>query len=101
LKADELLTLDADTLLRRLFWEEPHTRYEPVTPRFACSCSRERVRRMLVGLGAQESESLVAERGHVEVGCEFCGQQYRFDAVDVGEMFAPPAAQVPGTSSLN
>jgi molecular chaperone Hsp33 len=23
------------------------------------------------------------------VGCEFCGQQYRFDAVDVGEMFTP------------
>ena len=40
LKAEELLTLDADTILRRLFWEESITRFEPATPSFACSCSR-------------------------------------------------------------
>jgi molecular chaperone Hsp33 len=52
-------------------------------------CSRERVRGMLRGLGREESDSLIAERGEVEVGCDFCGLQYRFDAVDVGEMFTP------------
>lgn len=101
LTAEELLGLDANTVLRRLFWEEPHTRYEPLSPRFACSCSRERVRRMLQGLGQAESESLIEERGQVEVGCEFCGQQYRFDAVDVGEMFTPPGRQPPGSSAVN
>jgi molecular chaperone Hsp33 len=44
---------------------------------------------MLRGLGADEVRDIVAERGEVEVGCEFCGRQYRFDAVDVGEMFTP------------
>lgn len=29
LKREELLTLDVDTILRRLFWEEPITRFEP------------------------------------------------------------------------
>ena len=89
LTREELLTLDADTMLRRLFWEEPLLRFEPRQPRFACSCSRERVRNMLRGLGADEVRSIIAERGEVEVGCEFCGQQYHFDAVDVGEMFTP------------
>jgi len=89
LTRDELLALDADTVLRRLFWEEPLRRHEPRHPRFACSCARERVRNMLRGLGAEEVQSIIAERGEVEVGCEFCGQQYRFDAVDVGEMFTP------------
>jgi molecular chaperone Hsp33 len=37
----------------------------------------------------------------VEAGCAFCGEQYRFDAVDVGEMFTPPARQAPGSASLN
>ncbi len=101
LTAQELLTLDAGTLLRRLFWEERLTRYEPLQPRFACSCSRERVRSMLRGLGRDESESLIAERGLVEVGCEFCGQQYRFDAVDVGELFTPEHNQPPGSGTVN
>ena len=55
LKREELLELDVDTILRRLFWEEPHTRFEPLAgetgPRFACTCSRERVGAMLRSLG--------------------------------------------------
>jgi molecular chaperone Hsp33 len=88
LTAQELLTLDADTILRRLFWEEPVLRYEPLQPRFACSCSRERVGSMLKGLGRAEVDDIVAERINVEIGCEFCGRQYHFDAVDVGELFS-------------
>jgi molecular chaperone Hsp33 len=101
LKAEELLTLDANTLLRRLFWEEDVRRFTPLVPRFACTCSRERVRGMLAGLGAEEVKALVAERGTADIGCEFCGAQYRFDAVDVGAMFAPAADQQPGSSALN
>ena len=89
LTRDELLGLDAEKVLHRLFWQEPLQRFEPQQPRFACSCSRERVRGMLQSLGRDESESLIVERGMVEVGCDFCGVQYHFDAVDVGEMFTP------------
>ena len=102
LKREELLTLDVDTLLRRLFWEEELTRYEPVTgavgPRFACSCSRERVGRMIFSLGAVEAESILAERGDIEVGCDFCGQQYRFDPVDTAQIFVQPGTLAPGAS---
>ena len=98
---DELLQLDADTLLRRLFWEESLRRFEPLAPRFACTCSRERVRNMLRGLGREEVEGILAERGNVEIGCDFCGAQYRFDAVDVGDVFTPPADRLPGGESLN
>jgi molecular chaperone Hsp33 len=91
LKREELLTLDAETILRRLFWEETLTLFEPLTgataPRFACNCSRERVSRMIFGLGIDEAESILGERGHIEVGCEFCGLQYRFDPVDAAQIF--------------
>ena len=89
LRAEELCTLDVEAVLRRLFWQERLLRFEPQHPRFACSCARERVRGMLLGLGQEEVDSIVAERGNVEVGCEFCGRRYLFDAVDVGEMFTP------------
>ncbi len=96
LTRQELLTLPPARILHRLFWEETLRVFEPQQPRFACNCSRERVRGMLHSLGREESESLIAERGLVEVGCEFCGLQYHFDAVDVGEMFTPPRDQPPG-----
>lgn len=101
LQRQELLTLDADTILRRLFWEEPLQRFEPLTgeqgPRFACSCSRERVMRMIAGLGREEADSIVAERGEIEVGCDFCGQQYRFDAIDAASLFTAPGDRPPAS----
>lgn len=104
LKREELLTLDADTILRRLFWEEKLLRFEPAAgaagPRFACRCSRGRVAGMLQGLGREEVDGLIAERGQAEVGCDFCGAQYRFDAVDIGEVFTPPRDQPPASRAV-
>lgn len=101
----ELLGLDADTILRRLFWEEDVRRFTPMTgehgPRFECRCSRERVGAMLRSLGREEIDSIVAERGDVEIGCDFCGLKYRYDAVDVGELFTPAGQQMPGSASIN
>jgi len=95
LKREELLGLDADTILHRLFWEEKITRFVPGTPTFACSCSQERVSGMLRSLGAAEVASIIAERGRVEVGCEFCGAQYGFDPVDAAQIFTSPSRQLP------
>jgi molecular chaperone Hsp33 len=95
LTADELLTLDTETILKRLFWEEPLRLFEPQHPSFACSCSVERVRAMLRSLGREESDAILAEREDIEIGCDFCGAQYRFDAVDVGELFTPAQDQPP------
>jgi len=100
LTRDELLGLPIADILRRLFWEERVRVFEPATPRFACTCSRGRVGAMLQGLGRAESDSLIAERGEVEVGCEFCGAQYRFDAVDVGGLFTPERERPPSSGQV-
>ena len=91
LKAEELLNLDVDTILHRLYWEEKLLRFRPSedeqAPHFACTCSRARVAAMLQNLGAGEAQEILAEQGQIEIGCDFCGAQYRFDAVDVGALF--------------
>ena len=105
LTRDELLSLDADTILRRLFWEEPLRRFTPLRgdtgPRFACSCSRGRVGNMLKSLGRDEIDDIVIEQGRVEIGCDFCGAKYHFDPVDVGELFTPVRDQPPGSSATH
>ena len=105
LKREELLGLDVDTILHRLFWEETLVRFTPLqgetAPRFACSCSRERVGRMIVGLGVEEASSILSERPDIEVACEFCGVQYRFDPVDTAQLFAPVVQVGSGGSDLH
>jgi molecular chaperone Hsp33 len=105
LKAEELLGLDIETVLHRLYWEEPLLRFEPLVgetgPKFRCSCSRERVGRMIKGLGVEEVESILSERENIEVGCEFCGQQYHFDPVDAASLFTQVEASPPTGPSVH
>ena len=93
LKQEELLTLNANEILHRLYWEEDVIRYEPLHPKFACTCSRERVSNMILSLGKVEVEEILVERGEVEVACEFCGQQQRFDPVDAAQIFIDSASK--------
>ncbi len=99
LKPEELLGLSANEILHRLFWEENIIRYPvntPHVPQFSCTCSRERVGRMLFNLGHEEIASILSERANIEVGCEFCGKQERFDPIDAAQLFLPPVGDLSG-----
>jgi len=87
LTSDELLQLAPDARV-----------FEPKTPRFHCTCSRDRVVGMLRMLGREEVESIIAERGEVDVRCEFCGQGYAFDAIDAAQVFVNTLVQPPVAS---
>jgi len=88
LTADELLALPAITLLRRLFHQETVRAFDSQPLVFRCSCSRARVGAMLRMLGRAEVDSILHERGNIEVNCEFCNRRYEFDRIDAGELFA-------------
>ena len=59
----------------------------PVYPAYECDCSRERVAAAIKLLGNAEAESMICEAGKIEVGCDFCGKKYIFDADDVRKIF--------------
>ncbi|HQR23475.1 MAG TPA: Hsp33 family molecular chaperone HslO [Steroidobacteraceae bacterium] len=84
----ELAGLADRELLRRLFAEDDVRMFESAPVFFRCRCSRERVAAMLRSLGREEIDSILEERGDVEVRCEFCSRSYRFDAVDAGTIFS-------------
>jgi molecular chaperone Hsp33 len=98
LTPEELRTLADQEILHRLFNEDDVRLFEPAPVYFRCRCSRERVAGMLQSLGAAEIESLLAERGAVEVNCDFCNRAYVFDAVDVTQLFNAGVAANRGSS---
>ena len=78
---------DTHTLLSTLFREDDVRVFAGRTPQFGCSCSRERVVGVLRLLGSEEVDSIVAERGSVDVDCEFCNRHYRFEAAEAWALF--------------
>jgi molecular chaperone Hsp33 len=98
LTPEELRTLADAEILHRLFNEDDLRLFEPSPVYFRCRCSRERVAGMLQGLGEAETRSVIAERGKVEVHCDFCNRGYVFDAVDVEQLFKAPVAADSGGS---
>ncbi len=98
LTPQELHTLADAQILHRLFNEDDVRLFEPSPVYFRCRCSRDRVGGMLQGLGEAETRSVLAERGEVEVRCDFCNRAYVFDAVDVARLFNSGVAGAGGGS---
>jgi molecular chaperone Hsp33 len=96
LTVEELLSLDNETLLHRLYHEEALRLFEPRAIQFRCSCSRERSGRALISLGQADAEALVREHGgSVEIDCQFCNQRYLFDGADVLQLFIDGSTETP------
>lgn len=91
LKDEELLQLDNEDLLYRLFHEETCRLYEPQTLSFKCDCSRERSAEALKFMTEEELLDILAQQnGLIDVGCQFCNQQYHFDETDIRALFSEP-----------
>jgi molecular chaperone Hsp33 len=82
----------AQSLLAQAFPHDDVRMFERKPVAFRCSCSRERVERALRIAGLAEIESILAERGDVEVTCEFCNCSYVFAPVEARAVFLPHAS---------
>ena len=90
---DELLNLDCETLLHRLFNQEKVRVYDPEPVAFHCGCSRQKIGITLAAMGREELHDILQQQTTIEVDCQFCGAQYRFDAVDVENLLNNPNAE--------
>jgi molecular chaperone Hsp33 len=55
---------------------------------FSCTCSRERVTRVLIGLGPHELGQLANSHNETEVTCDYCGQRYYFAPDEIRDLLA-------------
>ncbi|CNJ25095.1 Hsp33 family molecular chaperone HslO [Yersinia mollaretii] len=86
IKAEELFTLPANEVLYRLYHQEEVTLYEPQNVSFRCTCSRERCADALVTLSEEDISEMLEQDGNIDMHCEYCGNHYLFDAVDIASI---------------
>lgn len=61
--------------------------YTVLEPEYKCLCSREFIEKLLISMGKNELYSIISERGEVEVNCQFCETNYKFNKEDVDKLF--------------
>ena len=87
-RPDELL-LSPETLLTRLFNAENVRLYPPREASWHCPRDEEKVRNMLLSLGREEVEAMLADAEIIAVEDEICGHEYRFGPEIIDELFPP------------
>lgn len=86
-KNEELFSLDAHTLLYRLYNQETVQLFEPQQVEFFCGCSRERSGAAIITVSKEEINDILATEGSVGLHCDYCGTTYSFDSAQVQELY--------------
>jgi len=83
----DLMTLDYESLLRKLFADEEIRIFNAESVTFGCTCSRQRSAEALAMIGRAEAEEELEGKNSIVVTCDFCNKEYIFDRTDVNEIF--------------
>ena len=59
-----------------------------VPTEFYCNCSRERMAKALISIGARELQQMIQEGEPAQLKCHFCGGTYTFSVEELREMLA-------------
>ncbi|MDC0407263.1 Hsp33 family molecular chaperone HslO [Candidatus Thioglobus sp.] len=85
---DELISLDAESLLHRLFHEETLQLFNADWVGYECEQNKERFEKIIYDLGEQDARDLLKERGEIAIHNEICNEHLFFDEQDVDRIFA-------------
>lgn len=83
------LALPPETVLSRLFGTETLRLFPPREATWHCPRDEEKVRNMLLSMGREEVEAILADAEMIAIEDEICGHEYRFGPEIVDELFPP------------
>jgi len=78
--------LDPSGVLEKLLGEKELKINEKVPCRYLCNCSRDRMERNLMSLGAKELLEMADEQHGAELQCHFCNKKYNFSEENLREL---------------
>jgi molecular chaperone Hsp33 len=88
LQLDETRDAQPYDLLTRVFPEELMRVFRLYPVEYHCPYDEGKVKDMLLGLGREEVDSILAEQGEIVIRNEMCNHEYRFDAKAIADLFA-------------
>ena len=77
---------DPEAMLRRALSDFDLEILEKSPIEYRCYCSRERMERALISLGAEELQSMIDEHGSADLTCRFCDNVQHFSREDLEAM---------------
>ena len=66
---------------------------EKRVPHWRCDCSRERIERVLISLGADELRDMIETQKGAQVDCHFCLKRYQFNAEELSKLLQAATAR--------
>jgi molecular chaperone Hsp33 len=75
-----------ETILKAIFSGIPYVTLERHELFYRCTCSRERIERVLVSLGRDELADMIDKQGKADVTCEFCRKSYHLSGQELVEL---------------
>lgn len=59
---------------------------DKIPTQFACNCSKERVKKVLISVGKKELEDMIKDGEDIEVKCHFCNKGYQFSPDELKQL---------------
>ena len=87
IKDEELLTLDATTVLTRLYHEDNPRVFEPQEVNYKCTCTRDKTAGALINVGLESLLEEIEKSGDIQISCHYCLKNYVFDESQVRALF--------------
>lgn len=84
----ELLTLQVEALLLRLFNQETMRVFEQQPVDYGCQKNHEKIHALLHSLGREEVNGILQEFGEVVIHDDICNHEYHFDALAIDAIFS-------------
>lgn len=75
--------LEPAGILQKVFGGIPLEILEQSSWQFSCRCSRERLERVLMGMGKKEIKDMLENDGQAELRCHFCSEYYNFSGEEL------------------
>lgn len=83
----ELLELDAETVLTRLYHQDSVRVFEPQAVNFVCGCSRQKTENALVNVGQDVLLEDIEKHGEIKISCNYCLKDYIFNKQEILDLF--------------
>ena len=77
---------DPEAMLRRALSDFELEILEKSPIEYRCYCSRDRMERALISLGAEELQAMIDEQGSADLTCRFCDNVQHFSREDLEAM---------------